>query len=308
MKVTRLTADGTHEDLLQILSGDSLLLSKAFASLWAPLSGRVVYWAAHADSKIVALLMGVEFGMRPVRRFQSMPDGLGSRVLLRAGDTALHDQAAEVILDAIAKAGYLKAHFTDFDNRYKTFTNYSALACSTTIIGISGAEWTPPDKKLQSELRKAAREQVTIQRFRSESHMKGFMRLMEATERRHKRKLTYSARFYQGLAALAARDDRIIWLWCDHEGQPVVSHICLVEGTTALHWQVCYDKAFSNLKANQYMLWDLIRRLRERGVIRLNLGASPDDAQGLLEYKSKWGGESHAYNCHIFKSWLGRWL
>ena len=166
----------------------------------------------------------------------------------------------------------------------------------------------PADRKLRSKLRKAERENVKIQPFCRESHMKGFMHLMEETERRHGRKPKYSAQFYNALALLQSHDDRIIWLWCEHDGRPVVSHIRLIEGETALCWQVGSDKSLSYLKANQYMLWYLVGELKRRGVRRLNLGASPPGASGLVAYKSKWGGERYDYNCYVYKSWLGQWL
>lgn len=308
MKVTRLTADRIDEDLLKSLTGGSLLQSKSFASLWETSGGKVVYWAAWMDSEIVALLPGVEFGMRPIRRFQAMPDGLGCRILSRTKNATLHDQAAKAIFDTVAKAGYLKVHITDFDNGLKMSTAYSVLPCSTTVIDISAADWAPPDRKLRSEFRKAEREQVMVRPFHCESHMGSFIRLMQATERRHKRNPGYSAQFYEALAELESRDDRIIWLWCEHDGQPVVSQICLIEGNTALGWQVGSDKMFSSLKANQYMLWHLIGELKRCGVQRLNLGTTPHDAHGVSHYKSRWGGERYEYNCYVYKSWLGRWL
>jgi lipid II:glycine glycyltransferase (peptidoglycan interpeptide bridge formation enzyme) len=308
MKITRLTGGQIDGDLLGTLTSDSLLQSNSFASLWNNSGGEVVYWVAWMGSEVVALLPGVEFGIYPIKRFQAMPDGLGSRILLRDKDTTLHDKATSAILDAITKAGYLKVHITDFDSCLRMPTTYSVLPCSTTVIDISTEDWMPPDKKLRSELHKAERENVKIKPFCFESHMKDFMHLMVDTEQRHGRKPKYSAQFYNALAQLQSHDDRILWLWCEHDGRPVVSHICLIEGETALHWQVCYDKEFSFLKANQFMLWDLIDRLKKRGVTRLNLGASPPDAPGLVDYKSKWGGERFEYNCYVYKSWLGQWL
>jgi hypothetical protein len=230
------------------------------------------------------------------------------RILSNTKDTSLHDQASNAILDAVVKAGYLKVHVTDFVGHLRMPPTYSALPCSTTIIDISAADWTPPDRKVRTELRRAEREQVTIQPFCRESHMEGFIRLMTGTERRHDRDQKYSPQFFEALAELGSRDDRIIWLWCEHDSQPVVSQICLIEGETALGWQVGYDKAFPFLKANQYMLWSLIAELKRREVQRLNLGATPSDAHGVTHFKSKWGGERYDYNCYVYKSALGRWL
>ncbi|MCK4462016.1 MAG: GNAT family N-acetyltransferase, partial [candidate division Zixibacteria bacterium] len=162
--------------------------------------------------------------------------------------------------------------------------------------------------KLQSEIRKAERAGAKIERLDAVAHMESFLQLMQATEQRHGRRPRYPPQFFSALAELAAEDDRVVWYWCEHEGRPVVSHITFIEGDTALHWQVYYDKAFSFLKANQFMLWQLIGELRPRGVHRLSLGASPPGASGLIDYKAKWGGEEYAYNCYVHKSGLGRFL
>jgi len=46
--------------------------------------------------------------------------------------------------------------------------------------------------------------------------------------------------------------------------------------------------------------------LRERGVTRLNLGASLPEAEGLIAYKEKWGGAPVRYRSLVRKSGVGR--
>ena len=61
-------------------------------------------------------------------------------------------------------------------------------------------------------------------------------------------------------------------------------------------------------KANQYLLYNFAKQVSRAGVTRLNLGASPSDARGLIEYKEKWGGRTYTYNCYRRLSRLGRLL
>ena len=44
------------------------------------------------------------------------------------------------------------------------------------------------------------------------------------------------------------------------------------------------------------------------GIKYLNLGASPDKAEGVEFYKSKWGGVPYYYNCLILKRGVGKFL
>ncbi len=308
MEVTRLTSEQIDTDIVDNLSAGSLLTSRPFASLWETMGGRVVHWVARESSTVVGLLTGVEFGQGPLRRFQAMPEGIGGKVHPASGCESSRREISGHILKAVEREGYLKVHITDFDGQIAPAGSYDIIPCSTLLVDIESDQYEPPDRKLRSELRKAEREAVSIEPFDAGRNMSRFIELISATERRHGRRMKYPVGFYMELAKLAERDDRVIWLWCEHEGQPVVSHICLVEHKTALHWQVCYDKRFSFLKANQLMLRHLIKQLKDHGVPRLNLGASPDDAEGLLDYKVKWGGVKYDYNCYVHKSFWGRWL
>ncbi len=50
----------------------------------------------------------------------------------------------------------------------------------------------------------------------------------------------------------------------------------------------------------------MIKEIQSLGIRHLNLGASPEDAGSLLDYKEKWGGETYHYKCYYRKSGLGK--
>ena len=131
------------------------------------------------------------------------------------------------------------------------------------------------------------------------------MSLMHRTETRHGRPPKYKPEFYRDLAKLAMTDERVKWLVCEHENALAASHIYLVEGEQLFYWQAFFDKEYAYLKANQFMTYSMVRELAGRGAAVLNTGATPPDAEGLSDYKRKWGGRSYAYPILERRSWIG---
>ncbi|MCK4460318.1 MAG: hypothetical protein KAW46_00855, partial [candidate division Zixibacteria bacterium] len=126
MEVSRLTTSRLNTDLLTTLTTDSLFGSIGFARLWETMGGTPVYWAALVDGEIEALLSGVEFGRRPLRRFQSMPDGIYSRILSEVRDNCARQEMTRALFQAIAKAGYAKVYVTDFHDLMEVPETYTA--------------------------------------------------------------------------------------------------------------------------------------------------------------------------------------
>jgi lipid II:glycine glycyltransferase (peptidoglycan interpeptide bridge formation enzyme) len=256
------------------------------------------------NGKIEAMLPGVEFRGRPFTRFQAAPDGLYLR-MIRADQTKTSLDSQEQLLGAISKAGYARVHLTDYFRELGEMVRMSVTMRSTHLIELTEG-WEPPDTNLRSEIRKAEREGVTIGRLDRSRDLSGFLALMKSTEKRHGREQKYPDEFFDGLAGLAEIDERVRWYYLAHDGKPVVSQIYLIEGETALNWQIYLDKEFSHLKANQAMMYHAAMELRTAGVRFLNMGATPDDAEGVKVYKEKWGGRTIGYPCYERISLLGR--
>ena len=309
MNVARYVASELKAENIPQTHLDSFFGSLGFADLWRSLGGTPVYWVAEDDDGDMAgFVPGVEFGLRGFRRFQAMPDGCYGGLHLSSGKPGDKKFIGRQLLDAIASAGYVKAFVTDFYADFDRHTDFYIQDLRTTLVDITDPAWQPPDKKLRQEIRKAEREGIAIERFDAPSHMKPFLGLAGETELRHHRKPRYPPRFYAALADLAAQDDRVRWLWCEHDGRPAASHIFLMERDMIVNWQVYFDKAFSFLKPNQYILYMMAKEASQKGIKYLNLGSSPHDADGLQTYKSKWGGKVHEYCCLCRKSWLGKLL
>ncbi len=233
-----------------------------------------------------------------------MPDGCYSSIF--TNDNSETNKFKSELLKAVLSYGYQKIFIYDFDNSISGAEGYERLLGQTTLVDVSSSDWQPPDKKLLSEIRKAERENVIVEKFHFEKHFDKFISLMKNTEERHDRKPKYSDSFFKALAKLAENDERILWSWCEHDGCAVSSHINFIEQNQILNWQVYFDKQFSSLKANQKMLFGLAQTARVHNKKYLNLGASPIETPTLIEYKNKWGGETREYICYLHKTLLGK--
>jgi len=237
-------------------------------------------------------------------RFQSMPDGLPSVfVCTESASDRVH--LISQILDSISQHGYIKTFVTDFDNNFPPHSTFHRAGMTTHMVDISNTSYEPSDKTLISEIRKAEREQTSIVRFNWKEHGGRFIDLVALSETRHGRLPKYPAPFFEQLALAAEEDDRVIWTWCEHEEKAVASHIYFVQADRAINWQIYYNKDFPFLKANQLTTWRTIADLRNLGVTHLNLGASPDEAEGLVAYKVKWNAVEHSYSILEKKTGLG---
>ncbi len=304
MNTARRLLNDTPATLLESLQPSTIWNSPAFASLWKTVGGMPVVWTVDHDG-VAAALVGVEFGASPVRRFQAMPDGCYARPrYANAVETAA--PLGRILAEAIRDHGYAKAILSDYHGYFSECDGFERTVCQTALVDISAPDWEPPDAKLRSQIRKAEREGIAVVPFEAGSHLDPFMRLAQSTEDRHGRDAKYPREFFEELAELAARDERVIWLWCEHDGLPAASHIRFLEGDSLICWQSYYDKAFSFLKPNQYMIHTLAKQQARGGAKTLNLGSWPEGADGLVAFKKRWGAEIVSYDRMTCRSKLGR--
>ncbi len=90
------------------------------------------------------------------------------------------------------------------------------------------------------------------------------------------------------------------------DGAMAASQINLIWGDTLFNWQVVSDLGFRQVKPT-YLLHDaMIAYAQNQKLRKINLGASPPEAEGLIEYKERWGGTEIGYDIMTSSSWLWR--
>ncbi len=305
IQVRPLSDKEIQTEQLQEFSGYNLFSSIDFCNLWQCVGGKALFWTVFENNKIIGVLPTVEFGMKNFKRLQSMPDGCYSNLL--CDDNFLRDEIEKQIFNKILSAGYLKIFIYDYSNKYLSINKFDKVKCNTVLMEIS-QEWIPPDKKLIAQISKAEREKVEIQKFVYKKHFEKFIKLMKATEKRHGRKPKYPDQFFKELAFLSEKNDNIQWLVVEHENELATSHINFITQNTLLSWQIYFDKKYSFLKPNQFLIFHAAREAVQKGITKLNLGASPEQADSLKYYKNRWGGINYEYFCYVKKNWLGKLL
>ena len=288
------------------LSQGSLFSSPGFMNLWSTMGGTPIYLVVEDEQRVVAGLPGVEFGLKMIKRFQAMPNGCYAHLLVDPDHAERRKDYGQAILDYLAESGYAKAYITDYYGHFATDERFHREPNATLLVDIRDPAWEPPDRKTRQQIRKGVREGRRIERFDWEQHHAKFMYLMHASANRLGREPSYTPAFFKALALLADNDNRIRWVWMEHDGKPVASSIFLAEGYQLLHWQVYFDDDFGHLQPNKLIPFLMAREWASQGGHYLNLGASPVDVPGVAEYKAKWGGESFAYDTLVRRSGIGR--
>ncbi len=294
------------DTVLDHLCEDSFFASGTFARLWETKGGRPVVYYLQDGNDIVAVMPGVEFGRLFLKRFMSMPDGCYGGVFCHPDHDQHRSEFTERILDKVLAAGYVRTFIFDFEGKLGHDPRFQEIELETTLVDISNPDWLPPDKKLQSQIRKAEREGIVVQNMDWQKYGDRFMRLMESTEKRHGRRPPFSRSFFRELHRISENDSRLHWVWCELGNQGVCSHIYIVEKGILQGWQIYFDKDYSYLKPNQYIRFMTCRMMAGRGINLLNLGGTPETAPGLDYYKKRWGGETVKYRGLVNRQGIGR--
>jgi len=148
-------------------------------------------------------------------------------------------------------------------------------------------------------IRKAVKEGVTVGICRSLQGVRDFYRLHCLTRKRQGVP-PQSRRFFEklhehvispgfGFTALA------------RQGQVTVAGIiCLHFGCNAIYKYGASDAEFQHLRANNLVLWEAIKRCASEGIRCLSLGRTDLDNEGLLAFKSGWGGNRTVLNYYRY--------
>lgn len=288
---------------------DSFFSSPGFLNLWKEHGGSPVWWTTRLDNSLVAALPGVEFGVGILKRFHATPNGCYGKLCFSDGlDRDVRQAISRQMMWAIGNAGYIKTFVNDFYNCFDTHEGFTGRAHRTRLVDISDTGWEPPSKQVRKDIRAAEKAGVILRPFDADIDFADFLRLVTLSQERLGADQKYSPAFYRALAELSNRDDRVRWVWCEHEGKPVASSIFLAEGEHLLSWQVYYDASQSRFQATKLARFQTARYMAKKGVKYLNLGVSHEGASGTEEFKRRWGGEEYEYISYERKSFLGRLL
>ena len=251
-----------------------------------------------------------KFGMRA---FHSMPFGTYGEVILAAGSAPeAKTEFYRHLEEYFKRSSFSRVNITDFAGRFADWDESSLTkdSCFTHIISLNGREpYRPPDKKIEGHIRTGQRAGTRIVQIETPGQIDSFYRLFRMTEQRHGRqKPLYAKKFFLGLLEVLGGSKKLIWPGMMANGDLVGSCINFVHADTLFNWQTVSDYEMRHFKPNHILLNETILEGISAGVSKINLGASPQYSQGLIDYKERWGGMRVDYDIYTSTSWIRKLL
>lgn len=215
----------------------------------------------------------------------------------------IEQAAIAELFDKLARK-YSRVTLVDFENHLAVVpTGWNRATSMTHLVDLSPA-YEPPDPDLRSEIRKSQREGLVIRKVSTHEEIE-VSRMLFLLQGKQPYQL-YPQELLFALAEASLTHDDIIWLIALHDGKLIASQVFLRIDSTLLYWLSVMDRKAAALKPAVALLKEGIQLGIKQGATRCNLGASPPEASGLVEFKKRWGAREHQYSIYSRKPiwWL----
>lgn len=209
-----------------------------------------------------------------------------------------------------ADLGAARLAIVDFDHALDSWNapGFKRQQAMTHLVTLPAeGEFLAPDKKVAQHVRSGQKFSGCIIEIQTAEQVGLFYDIYSATERRHGRSQPIiKRRFFDCLLDRFGGSRHLYWVAAEIDGAMAASQINLVWEDTLFNWQVVSDLKFRQSKPT-YLLHDaMISYAQEHGLRKINLGASPPEAEGLIDYKERWGGVRVEYEMLTASSMLWR--
>jgi lipid II:glycine glycyltransferase (peptidoglycan interpeptide bridge formation enzyme) len=156
-------------------------------------------------------------------------------------------------------------------------------------------------------IRKAEKSGLTVEASKTREAMLDFYRLHVCTRRRHglpPQSLTFFLNIHEaiiktglGFIVLAQR-----------ETKPIAAAVFLHSGATALYKYGASDEGVQELRGNNLVMWEGIKRLTGKGLKTLHFGRTSVDNDGLRKFKLSWGTKEEIIEYFRFAFGPNMWV
>ncbi len=140
----------------------------------------------------------------------------------------------------------------------------------------------------QRNIKKASAEGVTVTAEQTDEAMAAFYRLNCLTRREHGLPPQPVSFFRNLIREIRAADSGFVVL-AGFKGATIAGCVYMHFGDKAVYKYGASDRRYQNLRANNLVMWEAIRRYAERGARTLCFGRTERDNEGLRQFKSGWG-------------------
>ncbi|MCP4567704.1 MAG: GNAT family N-acetyltransferase [FCB group bacterium] len=307
---------------LDVTHWDKLARRGSFfeSSLWvdvcaAGMSGstEICFLCGYESGRLVAGLPAVMVSKLGQKSFLSMPYGTYGGVLFdEAIDSDGRDEFISNMENWLRKKRFSLVSITDFAGRLADWRpkDFERTSHFTHIIELeAGGQFVPTNRNLVKNLQAGEKAAGDIIRIENIDRIKGYYDLYLATESRHGRKKPlYNLSFFEAVMKVLGNTDSLYWTALMVDGEMIGSQISFCHHDTLFYWQAVSAYEKRQFKANYRLLFDAITYGNSRGVTKINLGASPPEAEGLIYFKECWGAKRVEYDGLDYRSPLRKFM
>lgn len=280
----------------------------------AGLSGspRAVFLCGYRNRQLRLGLPGIITRRYRFSSFYSMPNGTYGGIC-SSGESSPEevDQFCTALIDYFDREKFSRIMIVDFEDKpgLHSWKGFQREKHFTHIIRPSNTEdYQVPEKRIARHLRSGQRKNDNF--FIMDSgRMDDFYSLYLDNEKRHRNPgPLYKHSFFKSLLDILGKSEKLYWTGLADGESLIGSQINFIHSDTLFYWQGIFDYNKRDHKPSYILMHDAIRHGLEMGVRNINLGASPPQAVGLIDYKTRWGGEKIEYGILSYRSKLRKLL
>jgi hypothetical protein len=264
--------------------------ASTWTSVWQGSRWRALVW--RQDGRIAAALGYIVRRGLLGRRLFSMPDGTYGGPVVRRGLVARQEAVSSLLgwYWALAEKtpdvhmAWRPAPGEQPPGFAEGFTQIVPLSAGYEAIMAKASHGT------RSRVRQAEEAGLVLRPVTTEKGVRAYYDLVVRNAERHQSKPRPLWLYLKVLERMVprglARFDLI-----EHEARVIGGSLHLLYGGHALNWLTVADESRRDLHPNHYVIARWLRELSASGYREYDLGASPAEAKGLIEFKESWGAE-----------------
>ncbi len=151
------------------------------------------------------------------------------------------------------------------------------------------AVWKRVKSPAQRQVKKAAKQGITVRVGESAGDMDTYHRLHLLTRSRKHGMPAQSRRYFRELWETFGATGGVRLLLAEYNGSVVAGMVLLVSGAMVRYAYGASDERFLGLGPNDALMWEAISWASSAGYTRFDMGRTAKDNPGLAQFKRSWG-------------------
>ncbi|HVP37383.1 MAG TPA: GNAT family N-acetyltransferase, partial [Terriglobales bacterium] len=186
--------------------------------------------------------------------------------------------------------------------------SYNSVNAYTHILDLSKYMDDPVHKTKRGAIQ-AEKKGVKVEPLSSVEKIKDCYNLVLKRDKKHGLKRSkFPLGLYQNIWSIFETGKDLRWSIATADEQIIAFQINFLFKDTIYYWEGASLPEALNQRPNDALFSDIIQWGISQGYKYLNLGGSPEDAEGLVRFKEAWGGEKREYLIYSKKKFWYRTL